>query len=85
MVETSADVGSKSFQAPGYHRLSLAVYIIRSGSRIEFALRASVGLVLAYFLVRFYLKKSDAAFTLVLAGFVVGLAYLAEWLRRGRN
>jgi len=40
---------------------------------------------LAYFLVRFYLKKSDAALTLVLAGFVVGLAYLAEWLRRGRN
>lgn len=52
---------------------------------LKFALRASVGLVLAYFLVRFYLKKNDAAFTLVLAGFVVGLAYLAEWLRRGRN
>ncbi len=51
----------------------------------KFALRAAMGLGLAYFIVRIYIKKSDPVLTLIMAAFLIGMAYLAERLRKNRE
>ena len=51
----------------------------------KFALRAGVGLALAYFIVRIYIKKNDPVMTLIGAAFLVGMAYLAERMRKNRE
>ncbi len=51
----------------------------------KFALRAAVGFGLAYFIVRIYVKKNDLLLAVVVAAFLVGMAYLAERIRRNRE
>ena len=51
----------------------------------KFSLRAAVGLGLAYFIVRIYVKRNNLLLTLVMAAFLIGMAYLAEHLRKNRE
>ncbi len=52
---------------------------------LKFTLRAAVGLGLAYFMMRIYIKQNNIGWTLVMAAFLVGMAYLAERLRKNRE
>lgn len=52
---------------------------------LKLAVRVAGGLIVAFFLTYFYRGRSDPALTLILTGFMVGMAYLAERLRKDRG
>ena len=52
---------------------------------LMFLIRAALGFGLAYFIMRIYVKQSHLGWTLIMAAFLVGMAYLAERLRKNRD
>jgi|GEM_PF-4414160 len=52
---------------------------------VKLAVRVVGGLIVAYLATLFYRGRSDPALTLALAGFMVGMAYLVERLRKNRE
>ena len=52
---------------------------------VKLVVRVVGALVLAYLATLFYRGRSQPVLTLALAGFMVGMAYLAERLRKNRE
>jgi uncharacterized membrane protein YccC len=50
-----------------------------------FLIRAVVGIAIAFILLRMFYPQSDKIYVPLLAAFLVGIAYLAEYLRRGKK
>lgn len=51
----------------------------------KLALRGITGFILAWFITRFYVNRTDWFLTIIVAAFIVGMAYLAERVRRNRE